>query len=108
MQISECNAPVVQNMSRIIKDKGLKKVYVAEKAGYAPQELTDMLNGRKIIKASDVLKLACALGVGAGELFETERGGVRNDAGEACAICGNPHDWYRASGKHEQKAGRLP
>lgn len=73
MQISEYNAPAAENISRIIRDKGLKKVYVARKAGYAPQELTDMLNGRKIIKASDVLKLACVLGVGAGELFETER-----------------------------------
>lgn len=79
MQISEYNAPVAENMSRIIKDRGLKKVYVARKAGYAPQELTDMLNGRKIIKPSDVLKLACALGVGAGELFEDKetRGGEK-------------------------------
>lgn len=35
------------------------------------------LNGRKIIKVSDVLKLACALGVGVGELFETEKGGTK-------------------------------
>lgn len=77
MQISEYNAPVAENISGIIRDRGLKKVYVARKAGYAPQELTDMLNGRKIIKVDDVLKLACALGVGVGELFETEKGGTK-------------------------------
>ncbi len=72
MNISEHNAPAAGNISRLIKERGLKKVYVARKAGYAPQELTDMLNGRKIIKVSDVLRLVCVLGVGVGELYETE------------------------------------
>ena len=48
MQIAESNSPAAENVARIIKNKGLKQVYVAEKAGYAPQELNDMLNGRSI------------------------------------------------------------
>lgn len=51
MQIAECNAPVAKNIAGVIENKGLKQVYIAEKAGYSPQELNDMLNGRRLIKA---------------------------------------------------------
>lgn len=39
MQISEYNAPAAENISKIIKDKGLKKAYVAEKAGGVGNEI---------------------------------------------------------------------
>lgn len=42
MQIAECNAPVAKNIAGVIENKGLKQVYIAEKAGYSPQELNDM------------------------------------------------------------------
>lgn len=48
MQIAECNAPVAKNIAGVIENKGLKQVYIAEKAGYSPQELNDMLNGRRL------------------------------------------------------------
>lgn len=54
MQIAECNAPVAKNIAGVIENKGLKQVYIAEKAGYSPQELNDMLNGRRLIKANDM------------------------------------------------------
>lgn len=63
MQIAEFNAPAAENISKIIKDKGLKQLYVAEKAGYTPQEFSDMLNGRKLIKVCDIPKLAGVLNV---------------------------------------------
>ncbi len=69
MQIAECNAPAAENISRIIKDRGLKKAYVAKKAGYSPQEFSDMLNGRKLIKACDIPKLAKALSVESGDIY---------------------------------------
>ena len=68
MQIAEFNAPAAENISKIIKDKGLKQLYVAEKAGYTPQEFSDMLNGRKLIKVCDIPKLAGVLNVNTGDI----------------------------------------
>ena len=69
MQIVECNAPVAKNIAGVIENKGLKQVYIAEKAGYSPQELNDMLNGRRLIKANDIARISLALGVDANYLF---------------------------------------
>ena len=63
------NSPAAENVARIIKNKGLKQVYVAEKAGYAPQELNDMLNGRRLIKSCDILRLATTLEVTANDIY---------------------------------------
>lgn len=70
MTIAEANRPVSTRLLAVISQNGLKQVYVAEKAGYSPQELCDMLNGRRLIKACDILKLADALGVKTDDLFE--------------------------------------
>lgn len=74
MTIKEANAPIDCNVSVIINKKGLKQVYVAGKAGYTAQELNDMLNGRRLIKICDILKIADALGVDANYLFGIEKG----------------------------------
>mgnify|MGYP005789881097 CR=1 FL=1 len=70
MQIADFNAPAAKNISKIIEKKGLKQIYVAEKAGYKPQELSDMLNGRKLIKVCDIPRLAKALEVEIDEIYE--------------------------------------
>ena len=56
MKISECNVPVAENIERIINEKGLKKAFVAQKAGCTAQMLSDMISGRKIIKACDIVR----------------------------------------------------
>jgi transcriptional regulator with XRE-family HTH domain len=58
-----------KGIQKIIVKKGLKNLYVAEKAGFTPQELSDMINGRRLIKACDVPRLATALGVEAGDIY---------------------------------------
>lgn len=74
MTISDCNGTVPINLNRIIKERGLKQSAVAKWAGYTNQQLTDMLNGRKLIKPCDATALANALGVGIGDLFvDTEQ-----------------------------------
>lgn len=65
----------IKNLRKLLtsqknRAKGYKNLYVAEKAGYTPQELSDMLNGRKLIKACDIPNLAFALGVKTDELYE--------------------------------------
>ncbi len=69
MNAVKYNAIVPENITRIVRDYGLKRGAVAERAGYTKQQFSDMLNGRKIIKPCDVLAIANALGVEVGELF---------------------------------------
>ncbi|MDO4175544.1 MAG: helix-turn-helix transcriptional regulator [Eubacteriales bacterium] len=73
MSIKNCNHPVDENIVRIINEKGLKRKKVAQKAGYSDQMLCDMLNGRKIIKISDVLILGKVLEVDPNSLFKQVR-----------------------------------
>lgn len=75
MRIAEFNTPAAENISKLIEKKGLKQVYVAEKAGYKAQELNDMLNGRRLIKACDIPRLAFALKVDINELYKTNEEG---------------------------------
>lgn len=54
---------------KIIQDKGLKQKSVAIKAGYTDQQFSNLLNGRKIFSAYDVLRIAAALEVTPNDLF---------------------------------------
>lgn len=74
MTIAEANEPLSNGLNIIIAQKGLKNLYVAENAGYTPQELSDMLNGRRLIKACDIPRIAKALGVEINYLFGIEKG----------------------------------
>lgn len=74
MGISEYNTPVAENIVRAIEEKGLKQVYVANKAGYTKQMLSDMITGRRLIKANDIIRIAPVLGVDANYLFGIEKG----------------------------------
>lgn len=60
---------VIKNTEAIIERKGLKKHIVASKAGYSKQQFSNLLNSRKTIKASDVLRIANALEVTPNDLF---------------------------------------
>ena len=69
MTIAEANAPLADGINAIIKMKGMKQLYVAEKAGYGKDEFNAMLNGRKIIRASDIPRIAEALQVTANDIY---------------------------------------
>lgn len=75
MTISEANSPLSNGIKVIIARKGLKNIYVAERAGFTPQELSDMLNGRRLIKACDVPKLAFAMEVKEGDIYSAGQKG---------------------------------
>lgn len=47
----------------------MKQSAIAKKAGYSIQQFSAMMNGRKIIKDTDILRIALALGVNPNELF---------------------------------------
>ncbi len=48
---------------------------MAERAGFTPQELSDMLNGIRLIKACDVPELAFAMEVKEGDIYEVGKKG---------------------------------
>lgn len=73
MTIREANEPLVRGIKVIIAKKGVKNIYVAEKSGFTSQELSDMLNGRKIIKPCDALAIANALEVTMDELYVMDK-----------------------------------
>lgn len=67
---TEANMIVQENIKRIVEEKGLTKTGVAERAGFTLQQLSDMLGGRKTIKASMIPALSGALGVEPNDLFK--------------------------------------
>lgn len=67
--IEEINTPVAQNIKQIIEESGLKQRHIANVAGFTESEFSAMLNGRKIIRAAELLKIASALQVTPNDLF---------------------------------------
>lgn len=55
--VSKANGIVAIRLKKAIKDKGIKQTVIAEKTQMTAQELSDMLNGRRIIKVIDIQKL---------------------------------------------------
>ena len=71
MTIAQANTPLAQEIRKLMEKKGLQEKEIAEKVGYTSKELSDMLNGQKLIRACDIPRLAYALKVTANEIYET-------------------------------------
>lgn len=69
MSVKERNATVPENIKRIVSEKGFKYSAVASWAGITPVAFSNMLNGRQIIAAYDLVAIADALGVTPNDLF---------------------------------------
>lgn len=72
LDIQTSNSVVANRVREIIKEKGLKQTALAEKAGFSAQEFSDMLNGRRLMRAVDIASIINALrgvGVDANYLF---------------------------------------
>lgn len=83
MTIPEANEPFATGLKVIIAKKGLKNLHVATRAGFTSQELSDMLNGRRLIKACDIPKLTKVLNVTSDDIYAAGRkgGGVKFETG---------------------------
>lgn len=72
LDIQTSNSIVANRVREIIKEKGLKQTAIAEKAEFSTQEFSDMLNGRRLMRAVDIASIISALrgvGVDANYLF---------------------------------------
>lgn len=77
LDITASNSIVAVRLKNVISEKGLKQASVASKAGFTSQELNDMLNGRRIMRAADIASLISVVkdfGVDANYLFGIEKG----------------------------------
>ena len=63
---------VQKNLVRIIEDKDLKKKGVAKRAGITAQMLSDIIAGRKVIRADMIPAIAYAVGEEIPELFRDD------------------------------------
>ena len=60
---------IVQNIRKIIKERGLKQNFVANRAGFTPQEFNNILCSRQLLKTESIVNLCNALDVTPNELF---------------------------------------
>lgn len=60
---------VAENTKRIIRERGLKQNAVAERAGYSPKVFNSLINGKKIMREMDIVRIATALEVAPNDLF---------------------------------------
>ena len=58
----------IKVIEMVIVEKGLKKQAVAQKIGMTPQQFSDLLNGRRIMKVTDVIPICEALDISPNEL----------------------------------------
>ena len=65
-----------ETIKSLIAESGMKQKVVAERAGFTEQMMTDMLNGRKVIKAEFVPAICLALGVTPNRLFQWDGRGA--------------------------------
>ena len=61
--ITECNySDIILNIKSIIDRKGMKQKAVAEKAGFTPQEFSNILNDRrKLLRVEYLPAIAAAM-----------------------------------------------
>ena len=77
LDIAASNSIVAIQLKKAITQKGLKQASIASKAGYSAQELNDMLNGRRIMRAVDIASIINVMGefgVDVNYLFGIEKG----------------------------------
>lgn len=81
MSIDTYNAAVPENLSRIIRERGLKQNYVAERAGLTEAQLSGIIKGRRVVKVSDLIQLSDVLGVSVNALVAVPAGQPKDKAG---------------------------
>lgn len=64
---------VALGIKRSIEARGLQQKFVAARAGFTDQQFSDMVNGRKVIRADYVLPIAEAIGVGVSDIYDAGR-----------------------------------
>ena len=65
---------IIENIKRIIAEKGMKQSVVAKRAGFSPQEFSNILNERrKLLRVEHVLPISKALNVDANDILGVDK-----------------------------------
>ena len=72
--IANYKSAVAENIKKIIAEKCFSKSKKKKKAGYDLKIFSNMINGRKVIKDTDVARIANALDVEPNDLY-----GIKTD-----------------------------
>jgi DNA-binding Xre family transcriptional regulator len=65
----------LQKIKDIIEQRGYKKKVIAEKMGYKENQFSDLLNGRRLVRLDDIVKLCDILEVQPNELIAQKNRG---------------------------------
>lgn len=65
----EAKNSVAANIKNLAKKSGLKFYVIAERMGVDRRVFSDMINGRRVIRATDIVKFARALNVTPNDIF---------------------------------------
>ena len=65
----EVREQLIANIRAIIQENGMKQKAIAKKSGFREQDFSNMMNGRKEIKAEYIPAIAEALGVTPNEIY---------------------------------------
>lgn len=70
MSEREYSGVILGNIRNAIRDSGLKQRAVAERCGLTEMQFSDLLCGRRVLRAEFIPRIAAALGVGVDTLYE--------------------------------------
>lgn len=73
MNAYESNKQLADNIKSIIRKKGILQSDLAQIAGYSRQQLSNMLQGRKLIRADDIPRIAKALSSTPNDLYNYKK-----------------------------------
>lgn len=71
--------PIAAGIKMIIKEKGLIQRSVAIRSDFTERQFSDMVNGRRIIKACDLIPISKALGVKIPEIYDKSKVAMKAD-----------------------------
>ena len=76
---------IASTIRSVLTKRGLPQKVVAERCGFTEQQLTDMLKGRKVIRAEYIPRIASVLGCTPNDLYpEADEGGKRHPEEMSC------------------------
>lgn len=91
--IKNYNSVIPEHLKKVLKTTGMKQVELAEAVGLSRQAVTDIMSGRRLVYASEILTFAKALGVTPNHLFGIDDSEIRvvksGDSEVIASIYGN-------------------
>ena len=78
------NGSVAAGINRIINERGYVQRTIAMKSGFSEQQFSDMICGRKVIRADYLIPIARAMHVSIQDIYDAGegQGGVSNGEGQ--------------------------